>query len=51
MSAGRQLRDARLECGLSIAEVANRTKISPRQIEALEAEQYQRLPGGVYVRG
>jgi len=51
MSAGRQLRDARLGCGLSIAEVANQTKISPRQIEALEAEQYERLPGGVYVRG
>ena len=51
MSAGRQLRDARLECGLSIAEVANRTKISHRYIEALEAEQYERLPGGVFVRG
>ena len=37
--------------GLSIAQVASRTKISPKQIEALEAEQYDRLPGGVFVRG
>ncbi len=51
MSAGQQLRDARLGCGLSIAEVANRTKINHRQIEALEAEQYERLPGGVFIRG
>ena len=51
MSAGQQLRDARLVRGLSVAEVASRTKISPKQLEALEAEQYGRLPGGVFVRG
>jgi cytoskeleton protein RodZ len=51
MSAGRQLREARIGCGLSIAEVANQTKISSRHLEALEAEQYERLPGGVFVRG
>lgn len=51
MSAGRQLREARIGCGLSISEIAHRTKISSRHIEALEAEQYERLPGGVFVRG
>ena len=50
MSAGQQLRDARLVRGLSVAEVASRTKINAKQLEALEAEQYELLPGGVFVR-
>ena len=36
---------------LSIAEVAGRLKYSARQIEALEADDYARLPGATFVRG
>ena len=37
--------------GLSMAEVAARTKIPLRQLAALEAEEYGTLPGGIFVRG
>ena len=43
-----RLRQAR---DLSIAEVAERLKYSARQIEALEADDYARLPGATFVRG
>ena len=36
---------------LSVADVARQLKLSTWQIEALEAGQYQRLPGTVFVRG
>jgi cytoskeletal protein RodZ len=36
---------------LSIAEVAARTKIPLRQVSALEAEDYDQIPGGIFVRG
>lgn len=36
---------------LSVADVAERIKYSPRQIEALEADDYGRLPGATFVRG
>src|SRR4051812_14816459 len=37
--------------GLSIAEVAQSLKFAPRQIEALEQERFELLPGGTFVRG
>lgn len=48
---GRQLAAARESCGFSVAEIARQLKLSPSQVEALEAEDYARLPGAVFVRG
>lgn len=48
---GRQLTAARESCGLSIAEVARQLKLTPLQVEAMEAGDYQRLPGPVFARG
>ena len=48
---GRQLAAARESCGLSVADVAHQLKLSPGQVEAMEAGNYQRLPGAVFVRG
>ncbi|MEO9122821.1 MAG: helix-turn-helix transcriptional regulator, partial [Burkholderiaceae bacterium] len=36
---------------LSLNEVSTRLKFSTRQIEALESEQWDRLPTGVSLRG
>jgi cytoskeleton protein RodZ len=41
----------RAERKLSVADVAQRLKYGARQIEALEAEEFDRLPGATFVRG
>jgi cytoskeleton protein RodZ len=41
----------RAERKLSIADVAQRLKYGARQIEALEAEEFDKLPGATFVRG
>jgi cytoskeleton protein RodZ len=41
----------RVERKLSVADVAQRLKYGVRQIEALEAEEFDRLPGATFVRG
>jgi cytoskeleton protein RodZ len=51
VTAGGILAAARAERGLSVAEVAQRLKFSLRQIEALEADRYEALPGAPFVRG
>ena len=51
VSMGTTLREARERLGLSIADVVNQTKLAPRQIEALEAEDYLNLPEMPFVRG
>lgn len=51
VSLGRTLREARERLGLSVADVAHQIKLAPRQIEALEADDYQRLPEMPFVRG
>jgi len=48
---GRVLAAAREQRGMSVTEVAMRLKFAPRQIEALEADQYDKLPGRAIVRG
>lgn len=48
---GRILAAARGERGMSVSEVAQRLKFSIRHIEALEADHYDALPSGPYVRG
>ena len=48
---GQTLAQLRAERKLSIADVAQRLKYGTRQIEALEAEEFDRLPGATFVRG
>ncbi|MCX7172556.1 MAG: DUF4115 domain-containing protein [Proteobacteria bacterium] len=50
-SPGRSLREARELRGLSIADVVNSIKFSPRQIEAIERNDFEHLPGATFVRG
>lgn len=50
-SPGRTLREARERLGMSLADVAGQLKFATRQIEALEADDYQRLPEMMFVRG
>lgn len=48
---GAALRDARIQSGMSVTEVSSRIKFAPRQIEALEADDYAQLPEIAFVRG
>lgn len=48
---GQQLRAAREAQGLSLHDVADRLKLSLRQLEAIEAGDFSRLPGATFVRG
>ena len=45
------LTQAREAAGLSLEDVARQLKFAPRQLQALEAGELQRLPGGTFVRG
>jgi cytoskeleton protein RodZ len=48
---GAKLRQARLDLKLSPGDVANILRLSPRQILALENDDYPSLPGPTYIRG
>lgn len=48
---GMKLRQAREQKGYSIGEVAERLKLSARQIEGLESGNYEGMPELVFVRG
>jgi cytoskeleton protein RodZ len=48
---GPTLARLRTERKLSVADVAQRLKYGARQIEALEAEEFDKLPGATFVRG
>jgi cytoskeleton protein RodZ len=50
-SLGQQLRAARLALGLSIEDVVHVLKFSSRQIEAIEADRMDIVPGNVFLRG
>ena len=45
---GEYLRSHRDVAGMSLDEIAERTRISVAQLEALEGERFERLPGGVF---
>jgi len=51
VTLGAVLREAREHLGLSVADVANQIKFAPRQIEAIEAGDYQNLPEEAFLRG
>jgi cytoskeleton protein RodZ len=50
-SVGELLGAGRVLAGLSSAEVANRLRMSVKQVDALERGQYELLPSGTFLRG
>ena len=48
---GDRLRLAREEAGLSLADVATRTRITQRHLAAIEKSDFSELPGRTYVTG
>jgi cytoskeleton protein RodZ len=48
---GKMLREARETLGLSVHDIANRIKFAPRQVEALEANDFAHLPQATFLRG
>jgi len=50
-SVGLRLRRARIQRGLSLQGVARTTRISVSQLESLEQDRFEDLPGDVYARG
>lgn len=50
-TVGAVLRAERERLGMSIGDVAQRLKYAPRQIEAVEADDFKALPGLPFVRG
>ncbi|MDQ3755290.1 MAG: helix-turn-helix domain-containing protein [Acidobacteriota bacterium] len=50
ISLGAQLRRAREERGLTLREMADRTRITRRYLEAIELDDYKQLPGGIFNR-
>ncbi|MBV8046249.1 MAG: helix-turn-helix domain-containing protein [Paludibacterium sp.] len=51
VSVGRALRAGREAAGLSLNEVAERLKLSLRQLDAIERDDFDALPGATFVRG
>jgi hypothetical protein len=51
MPVGKELKQARERAALSIEQIAERTKIQPHKIEALESEDFDPLPHGIYLEG
>ena len=51
MSFGSDLRHEREARHIDLHSVADATKVSVRFLEALEADNYAQLPGGVFTRG
>jgi cytoskeleton protein RodZ len=50
ISIGEKLRRQRLQRRISIEKISLDTKIGVRLLEAIEAEQFEKLPGGVFRR-
>ncbi|WP_024303680.1 RodZ domain-containing protein [Pseudogulbenkiania sp. MAI-1] len=48
---GATLKAAREAAGLSLGEVADRLKLSLKQLEAIESDRFEALPGPAFVRG
>src|SRR5919201_504117 len=49
-SIGERLRHQRLQNRISLEKISTETKIGVRLLEAIEAEQFEKLPGGVFRR-
>lgn len=50
-SPGARLSQARSERGMTVEQVARETNLSPRYVQALEADDYDALPGAAFIRG
>lgn len=50
-SAGAQLQLAREDAGLTLDAVAQQLKLAPRQVKAIEDDDFAGLPGRTFVRG
>lgn len=50
-SLGQYLAACRQKAGLSIEDIAERTRVNPRVIRAAEADQFEQLPGVVFIKG
>src|SRR5215475_10138972 len=48
---GSTFKNARLSKGLTLDQIAAETRIGTRFLEAIENEQFDRLPGGIFSRG
>ncbi len=48
---GARLKSARERAGLSLDQVAQQLKLAPRQVKALEDEDFAQLPGRTFARG
>ncbi|PXX44602.1 RodZ domain-containing protein [Aquitalea magnusonii] len=51
LGVGAALKAAREQAGMSLGEVAERLKLSVRQLDAIEKDDFQQLPGATFVRG
>lgn len=51
VSVGRLLREGRERMGWSVEDVVNQIKLAPRQVVALEADDFESLPETAFVRG
>jgi transcriptional regulator with XRE-family HTH domain len=49
-SIGEKLRLARETQGIALRDISEQTRISMRYLEAIEADDYRRLPGGIFNR-
>jgi cytoskeletal protein RodZ len=49
-SLGARLRQAREARGISLRELSDQTRIARRYLEAIEADDYKELPGGIFNR-
>jgi cytoskeleton protein RodZ len=50
MSVGDTLRRERIRRNLQLEQISKELKISPRFLEAIEGEQFEKLPGGVFAK-
>lgn len=51
LNVGVTLRDAREAQGMSVHDIAERIKFAPKQVEALEANDFAHLPQATFLRG
>src|SRR4030081_3434794 len=49
-SIGEKLRLARETRGIALRDISEQTRISMRYLEGIEADDYRRLPGGIFNR-
>lgn len=51
IAVGDILREARLAVGLTVSNVASKLNLTAQAVEAIEANQFERLPGTTFARG